>query len=468
MLRYFIRPLKDELWYSILCRCSYFFNLNSKEFLKLIGKTSFPKTTLIGEPDYQIYSNTFGYNFDFWLNDIQNKHTLLPSLKTFINPKKLQDLEKANKLPSSIYRFNNESTIKYCPKCIRERKKATMHYYFTVTEQLWGYLVCPKHEIPLKFLKLPIWNNGIGLININDLIKDKSKTMTYPISSFLSTYKRLSAQAVKIFKNQNLLLSVRKNNINSFYLGDANYYDWNVLSDHLQLYYGQEFLKNLKKIYDELSLDSEYLRKEFSSIKYIYNPILLLLIYDFFENLELYPQNIIEKKRVFTKENQECINKTCDYFGEKTAKLQRIKSRSSNNLIGYFKCNQCHMLYSLSYFTNKSLSKSPRIIEFGTLFIDQLKIYVKEDIIISRIKNLLGIHETTIIKLVDDLNLTYNYWDDIIKKNKRLQVSIKLVNDLIESEIKISKARIFSHYKNHLDYIRFYDRKSYKKIIAKL
>jgi len=70
--------------------------------------------------------------------------------------------------------------------------------------------------------------------------------------------------------------------------------------------------------------------------------------------------------------------------------------------------------------------------------------------------------------MVGWIHLTYNYWDDKIKNNKRLQESIKLITDLIESDIKITKESIFSRYQKHLDYIRFYDRKSYKRIIAKL
>ncbi len=59
--------------------------------------------------------------------------------------------------------------------------------------------------------------------------------------------------------------------------------------------------------------------------------------------------------------------------------------------------------------------------------------------------------------------LNYNYWKEKLQNNKRLQESIKVITDLIDSDIQTSKGSIFSRYRNHLDCIRFLTGKVIKK-----
>jgi len=137
--------------------------------------------------------------------------------------------------------------------------------------------------------------------------------------------------------------------------------------------------------------------------------------------LDLYPCDLFETEKVFKrgKNNQHCINKICDYYDEECAILERLKNRSTTNIIGYYRCPHCDMLYSLSYFTDKSLSKRPRIIEFGTLLLDRLKKYVKEDASIYQIKKSLGVHEFTLLKLIDDLDLTVSIRPNHLYQTRR-------------------------------------------------
>jgi len=475
MIKYFPRPLPGETWYSILCRLAYFLDLNHKQFLKVVEIYDLPKNTLLGQINFEKYTATFGYNFTYWKDQIVDKHTLIPYLTGYVNKGKLEDILSNKKLPASFYEYNsiyndNSPKVKFCLKCIKKRNTKHRHPYLDLNEQLWGYYVCPIHNIPLSYIDVSKNKKGIKLIDLSSILTKKSDIKTIVIPHNLQDFKRLSELSIKKNKVQESSKNIKDSLINNYYKHKNYYYEWEKLSEDLKLYFGKPFLDVLFKLSPTISLEPSFLRKEFSSIKHIYNPILVLLLEDFFNNLDLYPSDLFETNTVFKKgkNNQHCISKVCDYYNEECAILERLKNRSTTNIIGYFRCPHCEMLYSLSYFTNKSLSKRPRVIEYGSLFLDKLKSLMKENVSIYKIKKLLGSHEFTLLKLIYDLDLDYKYWEDEIKNNKRLQDSIRLITDLLESDISLSKQILFAHYKEHFDYIRYYDRRTYERISKKL
>lgn len=161
MLSYFPKPYKDELYYSILAR--YHIHTGGKSRWSTIREMLKKKKVGFELPEGLNYltSNVKKFSIEYTNEYFIGKHTIIPLLRPFKDPKWFEKVNGANKEISRFPLFreekhpvNSKNHFYYCPQCVKVQIETNGESYWNRIHQCPGVFVCTKHRIPL--IKYPL------------------------------------------------------------------------------------------------------------------------------------------------------------------------------------------------------------------------------------------------------------------------------------------------------------------------
>lgn len=457
MIDYFVKIFPGEAPYSYLMRLKENLCFSDQEFCKyVLNKNRITAKIIYGIVDFQHLKKTFSKFIEETEVEWIEKHTLLNYLINFIPRNNIDVFDTFHLGRSHLERFfsiEKDPVIKFCPQCIQEDFLKYDNYIIKKHHQLIGNYICIRHNIPLFYRDINKNNRTIQCIKIKELL-NLENSQQYEINDF-NNFQLLSQTVNKLFYKPEPLKDFKSQYIPQAYQSN----NWNIAYDdlifHLNLYYG-DFIKEIEKLHYGRPLDIVMLKSIFHLRYKSIDPILLLLLLNF--NLNI-PESIKgrepENSGIIVANKIECINTTCEYHGRVNPTLVELKKGHHNNYTAYYKCDNCAIVFTKSYFSTHH-SEKMRIIEYGNLFLNELEKLLQKETLPHLIRQQLEIHESTILRLAVLNDFNYKYIEDRIIKNKKVLKNIALFDDLLDSSLRITKELIFKKFKKEYKYLRMY------------
>jgi hypothetical protein len=458
---FFVKPFPEESPFSILMRLKEKLAFNDEEFSKyVLDNRNISLKIIEGRIDLDHFKRIFGDFFSVSNEEWFSKYNLLFQFKSYTNESRFRSLLNYNHKSLNTFRFESgESSgcyIKYCKKCLEDDFQQFHNYFLRKNHQLIGVYVCLKHKIPLKYFKLiKVNKNSISTIIIRDLI-DSDAVKDFELLDFNNFY-RLSKNAVNAYKVSLSPNEGKYTFIHTNYVDKNGRVDYSGLARDLWNYYGA-FLAELESIYFHVKIDEKLIKSTFMLKSSIYDPVLCLLLFQLNDELIWYPE--LKPVNKLFKKISHCQNLVCKYYSVKNAILIEVKKWHRDNYTAYYSCSNCKMVYSKSYFKEKESNKI-RIIEYGNLFLEALKDLVNSKTSMAKMTRTLGIHNVTIFRQLALNSIEHGYLIRKPESTKRKLKYRKVFDSLLDSGIKISKARLLKEYKKEFEYLRMYDHAYY-------
>lgn len=196
-------------------------------------------------------------NSDMTSEDIIEKHTIFPYLRTFMTPEEIERKMESIK-HGTEYSKNKDKTVinaqnifdvnvfKICPECYKKDKEFFGEAYIHRSHQIPGSFICMKHMKHFLNFKIPNNLSESGFVDINQ----------YKID-FKNEYKKITPEIINISQDMNYLLNLNSEDLNLNVIGSK--YDI-LLKNHLYKYKGiidrSKVVEDLMKYYSKNFLES--------------------------------------------------------------------------------------------------------------------------------------------------------------------------------------------------------------------
>ncbi|WML36201.1 TnsD family transposase [Clostridium sp. OS1-26] len=397
MIHFFTDPYKDELIYSAIARYHYYTgNADCKDTLEeLFGSRSIIPSLEIGSNLGRLAENLGEkYTSEY----IMKNHTVFPFYSPFLPNDRKKEIIKEIKykdgkglytklgvIAGSICRKNG---IYYCPDCANNEIEDYGEVYIHREHQLQGVYVCPHHGMKLKKYRVDRSNSSrIEFIRLNEKLLD--------LRNIRLINKTYEDKLLKISKDAYYLLQADLDNVskekilekykNLLYKRGLTTSSMRVkqieLHEEFIAFYGKEFLKIMESSIDN---DDEYnwLRVITRDLSRTVHPIRHLLLINFLMGkIEGFFEDINKKFNPFGEGPWPCLNRIANHYRMNGVKDLKITEDYKTRLpVGTFSCD-CGFVYSRKGPDKDETDKYKigRIKNFGKVWEDGLKVYLKEE-----------------------------------------------------------------------------------------
>jgi hypothetical protein len=360
------------------------------------------------------------YDEDFFIDN----HSLLPYYTPFLSYEQVQFAKECMKdgndyglhtiVGNANSYSNNIDALYYCPLCANENRHQYGEAYWHRVHQPPDVEICPTHQVWLFKCEL-YSSHARTYISADDAIPknscsqavdldvDENKLFLYIAEQSLWLLQHPEISTSSGFLRQQYAIAFHNLGLAS-YRGRIN--SGKVLKRFRDTY-DESILKklecSLERDVNTNWLTSRLLRDDrhsYPTIRHLLTLHFLGMTVDEFISGDL-------QKHPFGLYSYPCLNLICDYYRQFVISDPRIEECDYDGVSGYFRCPFCGFEYLRHGpdFTYETWTFASKIISYGRVWEQELKVLIDADVSVNKIARALRAGKETIKKQIDKLNL---------------------------------------------------------------
>ncbi|MEK5063658.1 TnsD family Tn7-like transposition protein [Cytobacillus sp. FSL R5-0596] len=470
MLGFFPTPYPDELFYGTLARYHVYsgnrYTYNS--IIDLFGKNVMINVWWQGNIFFLV--NRLPVLCFLDEETIINRQTLLPLFSLFMERNRGTLMRQASinengekALLRSLVGIQGlvDRNLFYCPICVANDKHQYNEAYWHRVHQIPGVFVCPEHETQLKQYVLDKSKQVVPLRDINwidinnvpnkqEQISDNLKEVLVEIAKdfkylLITDLKHIDVEILnKIYRYK----LIQKNLASIF--GSINR---KRFIQEFEDYYGTEVLKYLEFNYKNLL--SRFLQKS----KRTFSPLCHVLIMRFLAgSVESFIETNMHSP-LFGSGPWYCLNPAAAHYKELCVKDISVGySEFTKKPLAVLSCELCGFKYSYLGVPDSEEKEQVfhRVVEFGPVWENQLKILIQKEVSLKQISSILGVQPRKVKQKAESLGISTDWklckgqncetrFDEKRRKYRKEWLEIKSANNqLSRSELYKLNSRLSS------------------------